>query len=317
MAFPNRYTDREYTKVSLSDVDPRRGIHSVRDYFHEDTEGMQPIDQRYIVNEWADDPAYNKWLAQERRYFNLNRKANDAYLSRFELQSDLKGLWGGRSKMIDSDDRKARLKVMAVSDVPTMKEDYAVGLGITHANTFDAIYDPETDKYVRNGSDFGWYDEVSDLDRIVTTMHGNRKQRPFNYVDEEKVSMRGMGPNHAIMLDILDEIDDASVVSPMVLSADPAIRLSIGSTENTLAVEAGAMDRMYRQPGLLPDQKDDVSVTVTSIDADPLKGHMRMMKTPDASKIRMSSERRSVLRNYGIFFAIGIALIALLLCCCF
>lgn len=240
-------TERQYKKASLDDVDPRRGVHDIVQYMNLEGADMSRIDQRYNVNDAKTDMAWKKYLQQEQRYFNQNKRANDAYLSRFDTVADLKtGLFGGAAKAFKS---RLGTEVVGLSDVPNMSEDYAVGIGIVGANTFHAVTDPETGSFVRKGSDFGWYDELSDLDRIVIDEHGNFRKKPYNYTDNERLTLGSFGPNHAVVESITNELDadvDLLVARRPVRTMTAPIRLSASPAENSLQVEAGPMDRSYK-----------------------------------------------------------------------
>lgn len=241
----------EYTKLSFDDADLRRGLHTIHDYYGREAADMQRIDQRFMVNSVVDDLAWNKWVEQEARYFNLNRRANDAYLSRFDVTNDLSGKFGGRGKLDDVSRLSKKLakdvSVLPYSDLPTMMEDYAVGIGITHANTFNGIFDEKTGKFVRIGRDFGWYDpeNESELDKIVRTSHGNRKQRPYNYTKNEDVSLAAFGPNHAIMESILNDID-----ADVLENFDPKvpIRTSTSGTSTSGNTSTTSTTRSVEKP---------------------------------------------------------------------
>lgn len=282
-------TERQYKKASLDDVDPRRGVHDIIQYMNLEGADMSRIDQRYNVNDAKNDMAWKKYLQQEQRYFNQNKRANDAYMSRFDTVADLKtGLFGGGAKAFKS---RLGTEVVGLSDVPTMAEDYAVGIGIVGANTFHAVTDPDTGSFVRKGSDFGWYDEVSELDQIVIDTHGNFRKKPYNYVDNERVTLGSFGPNHAVVESITNELDadvnllvarqPSRLTAPMV----PPMRLSASPAENSLHVEAGPMDRTYKfrpslsVPSRTPLTTGAAPASTPSKSADPVRRKHHAKKT--------------------------------------
>jgi hypothetical protein len=298
--------EREHRKISTDDVDPRRGVHDIVQYMSLEGADMSRIDQRYNVNDAKTDMAWKKYLQQEQRYFNQNKRANNAYLSRFDTVADLKtGLFGGEAKAFKS---RIGLETVAVSDVPKMSEDYAVGIGITSANTFHAVADPLTGEYVRKGSDFGWYDDVSELDQTVIDKHGNFRRRPYNYASNDMVTLGSFGPSHAVVESITNELDaDVDLLverrPPVRMRSDPVrmrseaarmrsdpvrmlvepIRLSMSPAENSLVVEAGPMNRSFRPVGsVVRDSKTGSYEKLSKpmkMAEEPLGGRRRPKKT--------------------------------------